>query len=117
MLRRFSWIIDKRPEVESEELLGLGEAGNRRRWGEAGSGVPIGGCEWSMRLQGLKYDWRMRKSGEGGGRGCLERHRSDLILPGGLVPGVFDWVITISTLWERLCRWKLGVLWIAGEAL
>lgn len=98
-LRRPSWTIDKCGEVESEELLELEVLRTRRRWGGGGSGVPIKDGDWSMRRQGLKYDCRMRKSGEGGGRGCFERRRSDFFLPSAL-----DSPTTISTLWERLRR-------------
>lgn len=79
----------------SEELWNL------RRLVEAGSGVVNEGGDWSMRRHGLKYDWWIRKSGEGGGRGCRERRRRDLNLPGAL--GLGSPPITISALWERLC--------------
>jgi len=52
----------------------------------------------------------MRKSEEGGGGGFLERLRIDPLLTGAL-----ESPVTISTLWERLYLWKLGVLCIAGE--
>lgn len=104
MLLRFSWIMDKRVEVESEESLEL-EALRKRRRGRVGSGVMVDDDDWSMRRQGLKYDCRMRKSEEGAGGGCFERARRVLFLPDALRSPV-----TISTLLERLCLWKLGVL-------
>lgn len=104
---RFSWIMDKRPEDETEESLKLDALWNLRR---RGSVAVIEDDDWSVRRQGLKYDCRMRKSEEGAGRGFLERLRIEPLLPGAL-----ESPVTISTLWERLCLWKLGVLCIAGE--
>ena len=87
---RFSWIMDKRPEVETEESLKLEALWNRRR---RGSVLVVETDDWSVRRQGLKYDCRMRKSEEGAGGVFLERLRSDPLLPDGLVSPV-----TISTL-------------------
>jgi len=105
---RFSWIMDKRPEDETEESLKLDALRNRRR---RGSVVGIGAGAWSVRRQGLKYDCRMRKSEEGAGGGFLDRLRIEPLLPDGL-----ESPVAISALWERLYLWKLGVLCIAGEA-
>jgi len=107
VLPPISWMADKRAEVESDELLRLEALRNRRRCGEVGSRAPTEGDDWSMLRHGLKYDCRMRKSGEGAGRARLEfgRLRSDLLLLGPP-----DSPVTISALWERFCRWKLGVL-------
>lgn len=111
MLRRFSWIIDRRVEVAREESLQLEELMNRRRRGEVGSGALIEADDSSIRRQGLKYDCRIIKSREGGGRGCFVRIRNDLFFPVAL-----DCPITISALRERLCRLQLGVLRIVGES-
>ena len=56
VLLRFSWIMDKRAEVESEESLGLDVLRTRRRRGRVGSEIVIEYDDWSMRRQGLKYD-------------------------------------------------------------
>lgn len=99
MLPRFSGIIDKRAEVEMEESLQLEAFMNRRRRGDEGSGVLVEDDDSRMRLQGLKYDWRMIKSVEGAGRGRFERKRSDLLLPDALDCGMMT-----SALCERLWR-------------
>ena len=92
-------MIDKRVEVERDVSLQLEEFMNLRRRGEVVSGALIEADDSSMRRQGLKYECRVIKSVEGGGRGCFERTRNDLFFPDTL-----DCPITTSTLRERLCR-------------
>jgi hypothetical protein len=82
----FSWIMDKRAEVESEESLEL-EALRKRRRSRVGSGVMVEDDGRSMHRQGLKYDCRMRKSEGGAGGGCLERAGSVLFLPDAIHRG------------------------------
>lgn len=53
-LLRFSWLKDKRVDVEREESLQLEALRNRRRRGRVAGSVIVIDDDWSMRLQGLK---------------------------------------------------------------